>query len=753
MSGARGGRGRLIAMFVGLVLALVLALATGARAGKYNVAQCGWHVGADAAWADTTGGVKFRPDSYCATPAGADPFADAHLKSFTRAGQGTVSGTRFGRWRWEAPPGTAITRVSGSWWHALHDGIEQRIGVINSGNGFDVFAAASTTDTTPRDFAVGFSPGRPALEDRLLCAKAESKWCSLDPGSFSAVRALTITLEDNSVPYIALGGELASPGWRRGVQSAQFWGTDASGSGVRFGETTIDGARVGLTEYACNKVLVSGEWRGTTMQPCPLASNGVHTVNTAGFSDGPHALANCESDFAANVACTPPRTLLIDNNPPAHPRNLAVAGAEGWHRVDDFDLAWENPDQGAASPIAGASWRVTGPAGFDSGVHFSAGRGLSALRDLSVPRAGVYSASIWLRDEAGNEAPSSAVSIALRFDDVPPGVAFSAAEGPAVPETVRADLIDADSGPASGEIDYRRLGSDAWVELPSKLAPAGGPDRAQLVARLPDSLPPGTYVFRAEAVDAAGNRASSTRRADNTEMAVRKLPPAVEQKEKAAAVARGKTRIFARLSWHKRRGSSVTVPYGTTATVSGRLVDGEGAGLAQRHLRVVSRPSRGAVARTEVERLATGPHGGFRLELGAGPSRRVTVSFHGEERLEGARRPGLALRVRGSLELHAAPAALATGDELRLWGRVLAQGAPVPRRGKLIAIQYFERETGRWRPVLVTRSDHSGHFEASYRFRYVSGLARIRMRAVALAEERWPYAPGASPSLLVRVSG
>jgi len=55
--------------------------------------------------------------------------------------------------------------------------------------------------------------------------------------------------------------------------------------------------------------------------------------------------------------------------------------------------------------------------------------------------------------------------------------------------------------------------------------------------------------------------------------------------------------------------------------------------------------------------------------------------------------------------------------------------------------------------VLVTRSDHAGRFRARYRFRYVSGLATIRLRATALAEERWPYAPGSSRPVTVDVSG
>src|SRR5262245_16608398 len=118
MSGTRGGVGRMLAMGVALAVALLLLVAGEARAGKDAVAQCGWFAGLDAAWADTTGGAKFRADSYCVPPPGADPFDGAHVKSFTRGGQTTVSGTRFARWRWTAPAGTGITQVRGTWWHA-----------------------------------------------------------------------------------------------------------------------------------------------------------------------------------------------------------------------------------------------------------------------------------------------------------------------------------------------------------------------------------------------------------------------------------------------------------------------------------------------------------------------------------------------------------------------------------------------------------------------------------------------------------
>jgi hypothetical protein len=755
MSGTRGGLARLIAMGLALALALLLLAAKEATAGKYAVAQCGWYIGADASWADTTGGVKFRPDGWCVPPAGQDPFDGAHLKSFTRDGQATVSGTRFARWRWDAPAGTAISQVRGTWWHALHDGMEQRIGVATWSGGFDVFAAAGGTDTAPREFVAGFNPAQPALEDRLLCAKGESKWCSLDLGSWSAIRAPTITLQDDLWPAAAVGGEITAGGWRRGVQGVSFWGSD-TGGGVRYGETAVDGTRVNLTEYSCAKALIGGVWEATLMRPCSLGVSASAPIDTTRFSDGPHSIHHCVTDFAGNGACTPDQAFYVDNNPPAHPRSLALTGGEAWRRTNDFDPAWVNPDQGVASPIGGASWRIEGP-GYDSGIKFVPGHNLGALQNLFVPRAGLYSLSLWLRDEAGNEAPSSAVSVPLRFDDVPPGVAFDpAGADAAVPEQVRALVTDVHSGPAGGEIDYRRLESQQWTELPAKFQHDDTADAAGLVARLPSDLGPGTYVFRASATDGAGNTASTTRRSDGTEMTVRKVASgtvAAVGRAEPVQSPRGKTRIFARLSWRGRSGTELTVPFRAATTLNGRLLSADGAGLAERNLRVISRPSHGALGRARVDGVGTGPHGGFQLRLAAGTSRRIAVSFPGEARLDGASRSPLTLRVRSGIEFQASPRSLQTGGAVRFQGQVRTLGAPIPRRGKLVAIQYYESAAKRWRPVLVTRSDHSGHFRASYRFRYVSGSARIRLRACALSEERWPYAPGASRPLTVRVTG
>jgi hypothetical protein len=727
-----------VALGILLVLSVMLLAASKAEAGRYQVAQCGWNAGADAGWADTTGATKFRPDAFCGSPG-------EHVKSFTRDGQGTVSGTRFARWLWTPPPGTGIFGVRGTWWHTLHDGMEQRLGAVNWGGGFEPLLQASTTDTAAREFSLNFQIGASGFEDRLLCARAESKWCSLAQGSWSALRSLTLTVDDPGAPSAGiLGGDLVAGGWRRGDQAVQVTASD-TGAGVRFGETKLDGARVGFTEYPCEKTLIGGEWRATRMRPCLTTVSATHPVSTRSFSDGSHSLVHCAADFAANYSCTPARTVRIDNNPPAHPKAVTLAGDEGWRRVDDFDLNWENPGQGAASPIAGAPWRLVGAAGYDSGVRFAAGTDRRSLANLTVPAAGSYSLQLWLRDEAGNEDPGTAVTVPLRFDDLRPEARFSTEP---VETQVKADVDDPHSGPAGGQILYRRVDADAWTELPTKLVPGDRPGLSHLIAPMPD-LGLGTFVFRVDAEDAAGNTASTSLRADGTQMAIRRVPPPHVPKPPKV-----KSRLFARLRGGHGRGESLTVPFGARALLSGRLVRAlDGAGLGGRALRVVSRPSRGALTPTAVGSAETGEQGGFELRLPPGPSRRVTVTFPGDGGLEPATRRPLELRVRAGITLRAKPEHLRTGQVVHLSGRVKSKGAPIPRRGKLVAIQYLEEEAHRWRPVLVTRSDHDGRFRARYRFRYVTGRAAIRLRAMALAEERWPYAPGSSPPVTVRVQG
>jgi hypothetical protein len=168
---------------------------------------------------------------------------------------------------------------------------------------------------------------------------------------------------------------------------------------------------------------------------------------------------------------------------------------------------------------------------------------------------------------------------------------------------------------------------------------------------------------------------------------------------------------------------------------------------------VVVRGAAGVGGAPERRRVVTGRAGRFDLRLPAGTSRRVLVSFRGGGGLAPSARRSLALRVRAAVSLAAEPTDLDTGESVRLHGRVLLGPARVSGRGKLVAIQYLERATGRWRPALVVRTDAKGRFDTKYRFRYVTGLAEIRLRATAPAEGGWPFARGSSAPVTVTVHG
>jgi hypothetical protein len=362
-----------------------------------------------------------------------------------------------------------------------------------------------------------------------------------------------------------------------------------------------------------------------------------------------------------------------------------------------------------------------------------------------------------------------AVDTALEVDNSPPAISFAdAAEG-----EVAATVGDRYSGPAAGTIAVRRAGDDAWTVLPTTF------DReddgaATLTAHLPD-LSAGVYLFRAVATDAAGNSGSAQLRVAGSAAELRRQV-ADGHGEKGANSAgggparrRGATHLAVRLVASRRAdhrpllidraavgsqaaNSGLTVDYGTAAEVRGRLTDEHGQAVAGRPIAITVRAAAG-VGAPDRRRVLTDPAGRFALRLPPGTSRRVTVAFPGGHGLAAARPRPLTLRVRAGVSLMAEPTELHTGESVHLRGHVRLGPARVSRRGKLVAIQYLERATKRWRPALVVRTDAKGRFDTGYRFRYVTGVARIRLRATAPAEGGWPFARGSSSPVTVTVEG
>ena len=244
------------------------------------------------------------------------------------------------------------------------------------------------------------------------------------------------------------------------------------------------------------------------MRPCPTGVSGELRRSTRRASATARtASSHCATDFAGNGACTPDQHRLRSTTTRRRTRAASPSpAARAGGAANDFDLAWVNPDQGVASPIGGAFWRIEGPAGYDTGVKFVAGHEPERARRTSSCRGpGIYSLQRLAARRGRQRGSGFGGSMPLRFDDVPPGVAFDAPTRRAtrVPEQIRA-------------ADHRRaLGPGRRRDpLPAARQPSSGPScrrsssaarrptRPQLVARLPGDLGPGTYVFRADAATA-----------------------------------------------------------------------------------------------------------------------------------------------------------------------------------------------------------------------------------------------------------
>lgn len=724
-----------LAVFL-LALALfvlsAVAATDGAAAARYVVAQCGWHVGQDASWFENASG-RFTRSSYCQTPESADPFEGAHVISQVKSGTKSVDGTKFAGWRWQAPKGTGIVNVHGQRWQHLAEGFQHKLGSAPPGGSFKPFLELDYSDGTKRDFWQGFSPHAEAFQSRLVCNRSSSKNCAVKGTVLAGVRSLAISLDDSVKPTTRISGSLTTGGWLRGTQQLTFKNQD-TGSGLWFAETRIDGALRASSEMNCAKAMVSGQWRGKKMQPCPTSADGSHSINTRVLSDGTHKVKHCATDFADSSTCTGDRTIRVDNNAPSSPNGLRVEGGDGWHRTNGFNLTWVDPGQGAGSPVVSSAYRLSGPGDYAGGPWRRAGSG--QLAGIRVPGPGEYRVKVWLADEAGNSDENHAAEATLRLDNVPP-TGYLAEPPEADPALIEAPVADLYSGVMGGSIAWRRQSGGEWHELPTRYSVA---DR-NLSARFPHDLPRGVWTLRAVIVDRAGNITVTDRRANGSVMTVR--TPFLDE-----------TRIRAGLSTRARGGrSNLSIGYGKRAHLGGRLTGVDTGGIGGVRLTVTETPFPGSRGKTRSRKLKTDARGYFDLWLTRGPGRRITVSYAGSRRLEDSVSVPLELNVRGRLGFRAKPRRLETGQRVYFSGRVAARGAWHPSRGNLVQIQYFEESARRWRPVTLTRTDREGRYRTSYRFRYITGVARIRLRALLVPASRFPYGGAASKPVTIRVRG
>ncbi len=409
------------------------------------------------------------------------------------------------------------------------------------------------------------------------------------------------------------------------------------------------------------------------------------------------------------------------------PDVVLTASPSGWVR-DPVRVVATATDLRSGMTPAGPNGPFTAIA-VDGGVP-RAEHGPSAA--VTVTGEGFHRVDAYARDAAGNVDSGRPHTIGVAIDETPPRVSFANRQDPAEPERLEAAVSDSLSGAKSdrGSIAVRELGaSRPWRPLPTEVT-AG-----RLVARWDsDSYPHGIYEFKATAYDAAGNAASSERRANRTRMVL------VNPLKKPV-------RLRAGLVERPREGG--TVPYGSRSLYLGRLTSETGSPLSELPLLIVERFGPGTAQPQRSTRVLTGADGTFALRLRPGPSREVGVSFAGTRTLREAEGGEAQLAVRSGIQLRAsARTARVGGAPIRFSGRVRHLGAPIPAGGAAVELQ-FRIPHGEWAEFRTVQTDARGRFRYRYAFSDDDSRGvRFQFRAQTSGGD-WPYEPAASKAVSV----
>ncbi len=346
-------------------------------------------------------------------------------------------------------------------------------------------------------------------------------------GVFAAeanISSAQIILSTNATPTgSGLSGTLLNT-TVAGKGTLSFTATDP-GPGVYQARAKIDGKQVWAQTPNLNegKCVSTGTTEGVRAfnyaQPCP-AETAVHAeINTAGLTDGPHALAVEVEDAAGNTATVYSGTIAIDNHPPP-PRGPA----NGTPASDQATLtvAWQSakgkPSRSAhlasryglshlvsgrlttpaGAPIAGAAIEVTQtPAylGASAAALASAHTGPDGTFTLTLP-ASLTSTTIVLsyRSHLGDTSPAATAALRL---SMPARIHLKVT--PRVTSVGRTIVLRgtlAGPIPRGGKLvvfEARAYGSRSWIEFHNETVTG----RGRFSVRHRFALPgPARYQFR-----------------------------------------------------------------------------------------------------------------------------------------------------------------------------------------------------------------------------------------------------------------
>ena len=187
---------------------------------------------------------------------------------------------------------------------------------------------------------------------------------------------------------------------------------------------------------------------------------------------------------------------------------------------------------------------------------------------------------------------------------------------------------------------------------------------------------------------------------------------------------------------------------GRQVTVAGRLTSADGQPVPGAEVQVLARTAPGAAEQPEAL-LHTDADGRLSYAAPGSASRTLRLLYAGAPRILPAQAE-IQLHVAAASSLRVSRRAVRNQQAVTFLGRV--RTLPLPATGKLVELQV--RLSHRWETFRTTRTDATGRWSIRYRFkRAYRGVQRFRFRAHLPREAGYPFDPGSSHRVRVRVTG
>jgi hypothetical protein len=742
--------------------ALACLFAGTAKASYYKTVMCAAHNGLgspDPSIATNTvspqnpGGIFVYQNQCSGDPAGFPAGGDSLIRLFENQGSGNAGYQAYASVSWTAPPMVSIAGGGGytrqpndfadGWrarfWGEGYDGstnnfLMQGAGVENNSLGGVGWARTYT-------FASHLWPfGSYGNYRRFVYEMTCFRPAGCDRSGFNATDANTFVLTMNDVDpsRVSLsntGSGILSGAWVRGPQNVT-WDLSEQGSGMRFERVRVDGGLRHENNWrgSCN----IDDANGTTgdfareFKPCPIGSwSRGYTLETASLSDGGHTVQVCSQDYGQAVGLSgsggescDQRSIRVDNHPPAAPAGLVISTSNPERYLDHFGARWTlPPDPG--SPIAKVHYSVVNAA--NSAVvpeKVLKATDPTALEVEGPKTPGDYRLRVWLEDTVGLSGPPATVPIP--HDTTPPASPQEVSIAP--PSSSRSDQgFDVrwrnitDNGAPIDAVHYQVVNGAGEVLVATK--DLGG-DSPQALLDLDAPKKSGNYNLKIWLSDAEGNRGAPA-----------EAPLAYDCTRSEAG---GGQNLSVGIGDKSER--TMTVHQGQGSIANGSVLSAAG-GVGTAAVCLFSR----VVSDNGLEFIGTAitsEDGSYKFPIAAGPSREIIARYRkGHRQLEAT--ATVLTQVEPTLKLR--KKVVRNKRKAIFYGDI-----PGPHADDVLIVLQVKSGKG-WRAFRRYRTRDGGHFEVGYRFTQTSRESVYTMRAQVRGAVGYPYEPGNSREVKLRV--